>query len=197
MNWVIFFFIKLEKLNAFHCRYFKRRLSILLEFVPRILFFWPLFGYLMSLMFLKWIKYGANKEERKKSCQKLLFIFDLTRVSLRGQTGMLQSDCAPSILITFINMMLFGYGEDKTKPPNEECETVFMYGDLEGNTQVNCLVNVSNITLPKLFFCFVTQKSIQIAFVLIAILSVPVLLFGTPIEFRIKQKRLNKRVFAR
>jgi hypothetical protein len=45
-------------------RYFKRRLAILVEFLPRILFFWPLFGYMMSLMFLKWVKYGANKEDR-------------------------------------------------------------------------------------------------------------------------------------
>jgi hypothetical protein len=33
-------------------------------------------------------------------------------------------------------MMLLSYGEDKTKPPNEECVTVFMFGDDEGVTQV-------------------------------------------------------------
>ena len=49
---------------------------------------------------------------------------------------MLKSDCAPSILITFINMMLLAYGDDKKVLPNPECETVFMYGDYEGNTQV-------------------------------------------------------------
>lgn len=48
----------------------------------------------------------------------------------------LQSDCAPSILITFINMMLLSYGEDKKVPPSPHCKTVFMYGDDGGNTQV-------------------------------------------------------------
>ncbi|KZS14472.1 V-type proton ATPase subunit a [Daphnia magna] len=134
-------------LNLWNFTYFKRRVSILLEFLPRILFFWPLFGYMMSLMFLKWVKYGANKEERE-----------------------LKSDCAPSILITFINMMLLSYSEEKTRPPNEECKTVFMFGDDEG----------------------VTQKTLQIAFVLIAVLSVPVLLFGTPIQFKMKMNRMNK-----
>lgn len=33
-------------------------------------------------------------------------------------------------------MMLLSYGEDKTIPPNEECKTVFMFGDDAGVTQV-------------------------------------------------------------
>lgn len=65
---------------------------------------------------------------------------------------MLQSDCAPSILITFINMMLLSYGEDKTKPPNEECKTVFMYGDIEGNTQVSFKLKRFEIHLLKRFY---------------------------------------------
>lgn len=52
----------------------------------------------------------------------------------------MKSDCAPSILITFINMMLLSYSEEKTRPPNEECKTVFMFGDDEGVTQVNVVV---------------------------------------------------------
>ena len=59
----------IAKFQIFIFRYFKRKISIFLEFLPRILFFWPLFGYMMILMFLKWVKYGANKEERNSySC---------------------------------------------------------------------------------------------------------------------------------
>ena len=76
--------------------------------------------------------------------------------------GPYQSDCAPSILITFINMMLLQYGEDKTTPPVDSCETVFFYSG---------------------------QQQLQIAFLLIAVISVPVLLFGTPILFCYTHKK--------
>lgn len=52
-------------------------MAILFEFVPRILFFWPLFGYMMSLMFLKWIKYGANKEERKYYSPMYFYVVEI------------------------------------------------------------------------------------------------------------------------
>lgn len=42
-------------------------------------------------------------------------------------------------------MMLLSYGEDKTKPPNEECVTVFMFGDYEGVTQVKFFLNLFNV----------------------------------------------------
>jgi len=44
--------------------HFKKYHKILLEFVPKILFFWPLFGYLSFLMFFKWIMYGASADRR-------------------------------------------------------------------------------------------------------------------------------------
>ena len=62
-------------------------------------------------------------------------------------------------------MMLLQYGEDKTTPLDPTCETVFFF---EG------------------------QKTLQIAFLIIAVLSVPVLLFGTPIIFSITSKKKRK-----
>lgn len=64
-------------------RYFNDRLSIITQFAPQIIFLIALFFYLALLMFIKWFKYSTSFE--------------------RPYT----TDCAPSILITFINMVLF------------------------------------------------------------------------------------------
>ncbi|XP_066591775.1 V-type proton ATPase 116 kDa subunit a 1 isoform X2 [Prorops nasuta] len=69
--------------------YFKRKDSIICEFIPQIFFLVFLFLYMVLLMFIKWIKYAADNE-----------VFAETQA------------CAPSVLITFINMVLF-------KPPNK------------------------------------------------------------------------------
>ena len=57
--------------------------SIILEFFPQIIFLIFIFGYLIFMIFMKWVMYGANKE------------------------GAFSEHCAPNLLITFINMMLF------------------------------------------------------------------------------------------
>lgn len=64
-------------------RYFNDRVSIITQFAPQVFFLVALFFYLAMLMFVKWFKYSATFE--------------------RPYT----TDCAPSILITFINMVLF------------------------------------------------------------------------------------------
>lgn len=75
--------------------HFKRRASIILEFVPQLLFLLLLFAYLCFLMFFKWIMYSPKSED----------------------PAFLPS-CAPSVLIYFINMMLFG-AEKKLPGCNE------------------------------------------------------------------------------
>jgi len=132
-------------LNLWNFVYQKRYSAILVEFLPRIVFFWPLFGYLISLMFLKWINYGPFLE------------------------GMYQSSCAPSILITFINMMLLQYGPDKVNPTDPNCQTLFFYDG---------------------------QKTVQIIFLLVALLSIPVLLLGTPMIFKFTHKEHNKKRYS-
>lgn len=79
-------------------RYFQRPLNILTEFIPQIIFLSFLFGYLAILMFHKWTTYYAN--------------------DLEADLG-ISERCAPSILITFINMVLFKANEpeDKECPP--------------------------------------------------------------------------------
>ncbi|KMQ94637.1 vacuolar proton translocating atpase subunit a isoform 1 [Lasius niger] len=64
--------------------YFKKYSSLFLEFLPQLLFLVFLFFYMTALMFIKWILYNASSD-------------DIGR----------RPGCAPSVLITFINMMLF------------------------------------------------------------------------------------------
>ncbi|XP_041970463.1 V-type proton ATPase 116 kDa subunit a1 isoform X2 [Aricia agestis] len=91
--------------------YFKRRISIYMEFIPQILFLTLLFFYMVLLMFIKWTSYGPNP----------------------GNFGSQESEyvkrsafCAPSILITFINMMLFKTDEN-TRP---QCDVTMYAGQL-------------------------------------------------------------------
>ena len=52
--------------------------AIFLEFIPQLVFLLFLFGYLISMIFIKWVLYGAN------------------------HTGQWSEHCAPNLLITFI-----------------------------------------------------------------------------------------------
>ncbi|KAK7601688.1 hypothetical protein V9T40_009129 [Parthenolecanium corni] len=73
------FGVLLSVVNHVH---FRKTANIFFQFIPQFLFLVLLFFYLVALMFLKWVRYGATFEET------------------------LSPECAPSVLITFINMML-------------------------------------------------------------------------------------------
>ena len=61
----------------------KRQYShIFLEFLPQLIFLLGIFGYLILMIFIKWVMYGANYADP------------------------FSEHCAPNLLITFINMML-------------------------------------------------------------------------------------------
>ncbi|XP_043654442.1 V-type proton ATPase 116 kDa subunit a1 isoform X7 [Drosophila teissieri] len=80
--------------------YFRNRISLLYEFIPQLIFLLLLFFYMVLLMFIKWIKFAAtNKKPYNEAC-------------------------APSILITFIDMVLF----NTPKPHPEKCETYMFFG---------------------------------------------------------------------
>ncbi|XP_071491442.1 V-type proton ATPase 116 kDa subunit a 1-like [Diadema antillarum] len=65
-------------LSLFNHRYFKKRLNVWCEFVPQMIFMVSIFGYLVILIFVKWLVYNASN-----------------------------SGDAPSLILTLINMGLF------------------------------------------------------------------------------------------
>ncbi|CAB3237965.1 unnamed protein product [Arctia plantaginis] len=123
--------------------YFKRRISIYVEFIPQIMFLTLLFFYMVLLMFIKWTSYGPSPALN----------FNTSLPEVVRSSGY----CAPSILITFINMMLFKHDENA----REVCDEVMFAG----------------------------QMTIQKMFVIIALLCVPVMLFGKPYFIMKDQKQ--------
>jgi len=92
-------------MSVVNFNFFQRRYSIFLEFLPQVIFLILLFAYMCFMMFAKWIWYGANMTEPAYT-----------------------PACAPSVLILFINMMLF-----KDSPPLPNCKE-FMF-DGQGGLQ--------------------------------------------------------------
>ncbi|XP_065574356.1 V-type proton ATPase 116 kDa subunit a 1-like isoform X3 [Artemia franciscana] len=87
-------------LGLWNHSYFKRAMNIYCEFIPQIIFLVFLFGYLCLMVFHKWVSYSAQF------------------------TGRFSEACAPSILITFINMVLMKSAETT----GNECESMMFAG---------------------------------------------------------------------
>ena len=73
-------------LGLFNHMYLKNKINIICEFIPQIIFLCFLFLYMVLLMFIKWFMYYPTD--------------DPSQVKYSPH-------CAPSILISFINMVLF------------------------------------------------------------------------------------------
>lgn len=102
-------------------KYFKNQLAIYCEFIPQLIFLLFLFCYMVILMFLKWMIYYPES------------------------TDILTSPyCAPSILITFINMVLF-----KKNDPLPGCDDGMFAG--QGFLQ-KLLVILALVCVPWMLF---------------------------------------------
>jgi len=121
-------------ISFWNSKFFGKAINITMEFVPQMLFLSCMFGYMALLMFHKWTAYTAGG-----------FSGDATTTER----------CAPSILITFINMVLFKYSEeDGAAPLSQECGDPYMFWG---------------------------QTGIQRLFVLVAVLCIPWMLLGKPL----------------
>ncbi|KAL5284894.1 unc-32.2 family protein [Megaselia abdita] len=120
-------------MSIFNFVHFKRSVSILLEFLPQILFLVLLFGYMVFMMFFKFVSYSAHAETLPQS-----------------------PGCAPSILIMFINMMLF-----KNTEPFKGCDE-FMFDAQPSLQKVFVLVGLCCIPwmlLGKPLYIKFTRKN--------------------------------------
>lgn len=97
-------------------KHFRRYSSIFLEFLPQMIFLVLLFGYLVFMMFFKWVMFSPKSEQPYSP------------------------GCAPSVLVYFINMMLFS-----TDKALEGCEA-HMYS---GQKIVQlCFVVIAVLCIP-------------------------------------------------
>ncbi|VDL80418.1 unnamed protein product [Nippostrongylus brasiliensis] len=151
-------------LSFFNYRFFKAKIDIFTVFIPQMLFMACIFIYLCLQIVLKWIFFWVKAED----------IF-----------GQLYpgSHCAPSLLIGLINMFMF-----KDREP--------------GFVQLDKPIAGTGVDgIPQQFQeqegCYLTQwypgqSTIEAILVLIAVLCIPVMLFGKPIHFILEQRKKRK-----
>nr|CAD7194153.1 unnamed protein product [Timema douglasi] len=107
-------------LSLWNYTYFRLTANIVFQFIPQIIFLIFLFFYMVLLMFIKWVNYGPTNPT---------------------ETG---PYCAPSILITFINMVLF-----KSSAVPAECSPYMFNGQ---QTVQMLLVCLALLCVPWMLF---------------------------------------------
>lgn len=109
-------------MSLMNYRYFNDKISVITQFIPQIIFLVFLFFYMTSLMFIKWIKFSA------------------------ANSGQFSEACAPSILITFINMVLF---KSPDINQNSDCSP-YMFAGQAGFQKF--LVIIAVLCIPWMLF---------------------------------------------
>ncbi|CAG4918975.1 unnamed protein product [Colias eurytheme] len=119
-------------MSVVNYNFFKRRYSIILEFLPQVIFLCLLFLYMVFMMFFKWVAYSTFSEDQAYT-----------------------QGCAPSVLILFINMMLFSSNE-----PEPGCKE-FMFegqGQLQRVFVLVALACIPVMLLGKPLYLLATKK---------------------------------------
>ncbi|XP_033745973.1 V-type proton ATPase 116 kDa subunit a-like isoform X4 [Pecten maximus] len=134
--------------------YYRNWLNIFCQFLPELLFLLCLFGYLVGLIFYKWVAYNDR-------C----------------------TQCAPSLLIHFINMFLVKYqhANDGFETQSYQCETADP--------------DVTGCTSQTVFYP--NQMIAQLALVVVALLCVPTMLFIKPFVLRSRHNKMLKNMEGR
>lgn len=135
-------------------RHFQQRHRLVLEFLPEMIFLLALFGYLVFLIFYKWIKFSAA-----------------------------DSLVAPSILIHFIDMFLFTSNAENLPlypgqvPPHGPGRHLLSTPAGRAGVRSGAVLRSGRPqnAVP------VPQVPVQMVLVVLALASVPVLLLGTPV----------------
>lgn len=115
--------------------HFNRKHSIILEFIPQVIFLIFLFAWMVVMMFMKWIMYSAERDGTEQG-----------------------TACAPSVLIQFINMMLF-----KSSDPFKGCKE-YMFEEqpvLQKALVFSALLCVPIMLLGKPFYIMSERKNKQ------------------------------------
>ncbi|XP_011178117.2 V-type proton ATPase 116 kDa subunit a 1 [Zeugodacus cucurbitae] len=123
------FGVCLSVVNFVH---FKKYSLIFLEFIPQILFLILLFGYMCFMMFYKWVKYTPHTHY------------------LPDTPG-----CAPSVLIYFINMMLFS---DSPQPAGCDEYMFVVQPTLEKAFVVLAIICIPWILIGKPLYIMAVRK---------------------------------------
>ncbi|GLV41213.1 Vacuolar H[+] ATPase 100kD subunit 2 [Carabus blaptoides fortunei] len=112
--------------------HFRNKMNILLEFLPQVIFLVFLFFYMVFMMFYKWYNFGPFEK------------------------GVYGPSCAPSVLILFINMMLF-----KHTPPPKKCNEYMFEGQqtLQQVLVFTALICIPVLLLGKPIYIMITKKS--------------------------------------
>ncbi|XP_012548934.2 V-type proton ATPase 116 kDa subunit a 1 isoform X1 [Bombyx mori] len=115
--------------------YLNRRYLIVFQFIPEIVFLTCIFMWLVLLMFFKWFMYSGK---------------------ISGKRG---ANCAPQILILFIDMFLW----TKTKPVGANCDA-YMFNKQELVQKILMIIAISCIPLlllgtPVYLYCTNKKKT--------------------------------------
>uniref|UniRef100_A0A914CMB5 V-type proton ATPase subunit a n=1 Tax=Acrobeloides nanus TaxID=290746 RepID=A0A914CMB5_9BILA len=134
-------------------KYFNSKLDVLYTFIPQIIFLGCIFIYLCIEIIMKWVIYDA-----KGGYYALGYWYP-------------SANCAPSLLIGLINMLMpksrdYGFVKD-----NKPCNTTIPSGLSGGCTTLkNCHLN----------YWYPNQHLVETTLIVIACVSVPVMLFAKP-----------------
>ncbi|XP_050293137.1 V-type proton ATPase 116 kDa subunit a 1 [Anthonomus grandis grandis] len=122
--------------STFNFVHFKKYSSLLLEFVPQVLLLCFLFLWMVIMIFIKWTLYAGTND------------------GIDSKHG---SACAPSVLIYFINMMLF----KESEAPFTGCDVYMFEGQpiVEKILIFGALICMPVMLLGKPFLIMCTRKN--------------------------------------